>query len=69
MDLLLVGKDLLLAQVLACLGPIEADLGRKINPTCYSEQEFESRMKDPSSFVSKVFQKTVLNLLDETDAT
>ncbi len=67
-DLMLVGNDLLLAQVLACLAPAEAQLGRKINPTCYSVSEFESRRQDPSSFVSKVFQKPVLDLLEPLHA-
>ena len=67
-DVMLVGHELLLSQVLACLAPVETELGRKINPTCYSLQEFESRRSDPSSFVSKVFQKPVLDLLDAPDA-
>jgi predicted nucleotidyltransferase len=33
-DVMLVGKDLLLSQVLAALEPAEAQLGRKINPSC-----------------------------------
>lgn len=68
-DVMLVGEHLLLSEVLKCLTPIEAELGRKINPTCYSVQEFEARRNDPSSFVSKVFQKPVLDLLDEPRAT
>lgn len=68
-DLMLVGQDLMLSQVLACLEPVETELGRKINPTCYSVQEFESRRMDPSSFVNKVFQKPVLDLLDASHAT
>ena len=67
-DVMLVGHELLLSQVLACLAPVETELGRKINPTCYSLQEFESRRSDPASFVSKVFQKPVLDLLDAPDA-
>lgn len=67
-DVMLVGDGLLLSEVLACLSPVEAELGRKINPTCYSVQEFESRREDPSSFVNKVFQKPVLDLLDENHA-
>lgn len=67
-DLMLVGRDLLLSDVLACLVPVEAQLGRKINPTCYSVQEFESRREDPSSFVNKVFQKPVVDLLEESHA-
>lgn len=67
-DVMLVGDGLLLSEVLACLSPVEAELGRKINPTCYSVQEFADRRNDPASFVSKVFQKPVLDLLDETHA-
>lgn len=67
-DVMLVGDGLLLSEVLACLSPVEAELGRKINPTCYSVQEFAARRNDPASFVSKVFQKPVLDLLDETHA-
>lgn len=33
-DVMLVGHELLLSQVLACLEPAEAQLGRKINPSC-----------------------------------
>ena len=33
-DVMLVGHDLLLSQVLAALEPAEAQLGRKINPRC-----------------------------------
>jgi predicted nucleotidyltransferase len=64
-DLMLVGEDLRLSEILQCLSPAEAELGRKINPTCYNTQEFESRRDDPASFVSKVFQKPVLDLLDD----
>jgi len=67
-DLMLVGESLLLSEVLACLTPAEAELGRKINPTCYSTQEFEQRRENPASFVNKVFQKPVIDLLDEHDA-
>jgi len=67
-DLMLVGHDLLLSEVLQCLAPAELELGRKINPTCYSVQEFESRRNDPASFVSKVFQKPVVDLLEDAHA-
>ena len=33
-DVMLVGNDLLLSQVLVSLEPAEAQLGRKINPSC-----------------------------------
>jgi len=63
-DVLLVGKDLRLAQVLELLQPTEVALGRKINPTCYSPDEFERRRSDPDSFVSRVLAQATVPLLD-----
>ena len=62
-DVMLVGHDLLLSQVLACLEPAEAQLGRKINPSCYSPQEFERRCAEPDSFVNRVLSQPVLALI------
>jgi len=53
-DLMLVGKNLRLSKILDLLNPIESKLGRKINPTCYTLKEFESRRAERSSFVNKV---------------
>lgn len=53
-DLMLVGKNLRLSKILDLLNPIESKLGRKINPTCYTPKEFESRRAERSSFVNKV---------------
>lgn len=67
-DILLVGDGLLLSEVLQCVQVLESELGRKINPTCYTPQEFASRQEDPGSFVQKVLQKPVLDLLEHDDA-
>ncbi len=61
-DVMLVGDGLTLANVLQCLEPVEQELGRVINPTCYTEQEFERRKADPDSFVNKVWQQPRLTL-------
>ena len=61
-DVMLVGNDLLLSQVLATLEPAEAQLGRKINPSCYSPQEFERRRAEPDSFVNRVLSQPTLLL-------
>lgn len=66
-DVLLVGSDLTLSEVFVCLQPVEATLGRKINPTCYTPQEFECRRSDPDSFVNKVMAQPVINLLKDLD--
>ena len=62
-DVMLVGNDLLLSQVLAALEPAEAQLGRKINPNCYSPQEFERRRLEPDSFVNRVLSQPTLPLI------
>ncbi|MEY4266622.1 MAG: hypothetical protein RIS90_1157 [Pseudomonadota bacterium] len=62
-DVMLVGKNLLLSQVLAALEPAEAQLGRKINPSCYSPQEFERRRAEPDSFVNRVLSQPTLPLI------
>ena len=60
-DVLLVGENLLLSKVLELLLPLEALLGRKINPTCYTPADFERRRADPDSFVNRVLaQPTIL---------
>ena len=61
-DVMLVGNDLLLSRVLAVLEPAEAQLGRKINPSCYSPQEFERRRAEPDSFVNRVLSQPTLPL-------
>ena len=64
-DVMLVGKDLLLSQVLAALEPAEAQLGRKINPSCYSLQLFERRRAEPDSFVNRVLSQPTLALIGD----
>lgn len=66
-DVMLVGEGLLLSEVLQCVGSLESELGRKINPTCYTPQEFSTRQADASSFVSKVLQKPLMDLLESPD--
>jgi predicted nucleotidyltransferase len=62
-DVMLVGEGLQLSQVLAALEPAEAQLGRKINPSCYSPQEFDRRRAEPDSFVQRVLSQPVLPLI------
>jgi predicted nucleotidyltransferase len=66
-DLMLVGDDLRLADVLELLLPLEAQLGRKINPTCYTPAEYERRRGEPDSFVNRVLAQPVLPLIGNAD--
>jgi predicted nucleotidyltransferase len=62
-DVMLVGKNLSLAKVLELLLPVEAQLGRKINPTCYTPAEFARRRAEADSFVNRVLAQPVLPLI------
>lgn len=61
-DVMLVGKNLLLAEVLELLMPLETLLGRKINPTCLAPAEFKRRRSQPDSFVNRVLAQPVIPL-------
>lgn len=61
-DVMLVGKNLSLSRVLELLLPVETQLGRKINPTCYTPAEFERRRAEPDSFVNRVLSQPTLPL-------
>jgi predicted nucleotidyltransferase len=63
-DVMLVGENLRLAQVLELLVPLETPLGRKINPVCYTPTEFERRRTEPDSFVNRVLAQPVISLLE-----
>lgn len=62
-DVMLIGENLLLGEVLELLVPLEARLGRKINPTCYTPAEFERRRAEPDSFVNRVLAQPILPLI------
>jgi predicted nucleotidyltransferase len=64
-DVMLVGENLLLGSVLELLVPLEAQLGRKINPTCYAPAEFERRRAEPDSFVNRVLAQPILPLIGD----
>jgi predicted nucleotidyltransferase len=64
-DVMLVGENLLLGHILELLVPLEAQLGRKINPTCYTPTDFERRRAEPDSFVNRILKQPVLPLIGD----
>jgi predicted nucleotidyltransferase len=64
-DVLLVGKNLSLNSILKLLLPLEASLGRKINPTCYTPSEYAKRLAEPDSFVNRILAQPTLPLIGE----
>ena len=64
-DVMLVGKNLLLSRVLKLLIPLETQLGRKISPTIYTPAEFKRRRAEKDSFVNRVLSQSVLPLIGD----
>ena len=62
---MLIGSNLLLGNVLACFASAEAQLGRKVNLSCYSPEEFERRLAEPDSFVNRVLSQPTLALIGD----
>ena len=66
-DVMVVGDDLLLSDVLKLLLPVESQLGRKINPTLYTPAEFKRRRAQKDSFLNRVLAQPVIPLIGEDD--
>ena len=66
-DIMIVGSDLTLGEVLEQLLPVEEMLGRKVNPTCYTVGEFKKRLSDTDSFLNKVLSQPIIQLLGNMD--
>jgi len=62
-DVMLVGKGLLLNEVLKLVEPVEAQLGRKINFTMLTPIEFKRRRAQRDSFVNRVLAQPTLALI------
>lgn len=64
-DLMLVGRTLTLGKVMELMVPLEAQLGRKINPTVLTPAEFKRRRAERDSFVNRVLAQPVLPLIGD----
>jgi predicted nucleotidyltransferase len=64
-DVMLVGKNLLLSKVLEVLVPLEGQLARKINPTLLTPAEFKRRQAERDSFVNRVLTQPTIPLIGD----
>lgn len=67
-DLLVVSKNISLAELHEALSTTEVALGRKINPTLYTPAEFNKRIQNKNSFVEKVLASKHIMLVGDTNA-
>lgn len=64
-DVMVVGNDLLLGDVLKLLLPVESKLGRKISPTLYTPAEYKRRRAQKDSFLHRVLEQPVTPLVGD----
>lgn len=64
-DLMVIADGLGLDTLYDALVPLEGRLGRKINPTIYSQLEFNSRLASANPFLMKVLKGEKIILLGE----
>ena len=68
-DVLLVSDALTLEAVYGVLAPVEELLGRRVNPTLYTSEEFRRRRVDGSGFVTRVLDAPHVVLMGSLDGT
>lgn len=56
-DLMVIGELASNAQLLEALMPAQTQLGRAVNPTLNSPQEFAKRVRDGKSFIQRVMEQ------------
>jgi len=66
-DLMLIGQDLDYAGVMELLAPVEAELGRKINPTLYTPSDWQARLASGNSFALRVMAQTKINVIGDAN--
>ena len=64
-DVMVVGKDLLMGDVLKLLLPVESKLGRKISPSLYTPAEYKRRRGQKDSFLNRVLEQPVIPLVGD----
>ncbi len=65
-DLLIVG-EVDFDRVIAATHPVEARLGRPINPSIFTAQAFQAKRADPESFVSRILLEPMIPLVGAVD--
>ena len=67
-DVMLVGSNLTLSEILEHLELAENQLNRKVNPTCYTVTEFRKRLATKDSFVNQVLSQPNIELIGSMNA-
>jgi len=66
-DLMLVGTGLSYGEIMEFLAPVEQELGRPVNPTIYTPEQFAAKLKEGSSFIVRVMEQPKLMIKGTID--
>lgn len=68
LDLMIVGRNIAYGDVMSALLETEKDLGRTINPTVYTPEEYNKKLAQKDSFLKRVLVQPILPVLGSADA-
>lgn len=67
-DVMVIGDDLAYPEVYSALMPVEEQLGRKINPSIYSNEDVRQKMEKGNAFLTRIMaQPKILLIGSERD--
>jgi predicted nucleotidyltransferase len=66
-DLMLISDQLAYPDLFASISELEKQLGRQINPTIYTGEEFRKKLKSESNFVIRVIEQPKIFLIGSED--
>ena len=66
-DLMVISDQLTYPDLLVSFSELESQLGRQLNPTIYTVEEFRSKMTAESNFVVKVIEQPKIFLIGSAD--
>lgn len=66
-DLMLIGKQISYAEIYPILEQVEQQIGRKINPTCYTPSEWMRKLNSENHFIKKMMEQEKIFLIGSED--
>ncbi len=67
-DLMIIGEDLSYAVLFPLLEKAQTQLGRKVNPTCYTSKEWMRKYKEGNNFINQIIKQPKIFLIGTEDA-
>ena len=62
-DVMVIGDDIAYPEVYSALMPVEEQLGRKINPSIYSNEDMQRKLKKGNAFLTRIMAQPKIFLI------